>query len=335
MKKILFVEDELTDNISRVLNIFSGIFNAGLKKELRRAEENMAFPNEVKEIIEKSLMVDVCYSFPDALEKIMANCDVYSLFIIDRDLSEQEYEAEAVLESYPEYNEETQIRYCRREGDFLLSILRDKTEDYNSKVYFLTGNTGDALKCANDLGEPGLSGFIANNIINKSDDDSIKKLANVIEDFRQGNFRVKLRNVFEVFEKGLLTQKDEQRLVETLRRMDEDNPTSIEDNLVRIRRLLEAVYIELAKRKPELIPADRIKYEKEQLLMSAIFNHLKESGGQPDFVNSLSWDIWKICSKYGAHSQAEKGDHAPSKHTVQSLAHALCEVLLWFKADVE
>jgi RNA polymerase sigma factor (sigma-70 family) len=160
----------------------------------------------------------------------------------------------------------------------------------------------------------------------------VKKLIEIIEDFKKGNFRVKMRNVFEVFEKGLLTQKDEQRLVETLRRMDEDNPTSIEDNLGRIRRVLEAVYIELAKQKPELIPADRIKYEKEQLLMSAIFNHLKESGGQPDFVNSLSWDIWKICSKYGAHSQAEKGDHAPSKHTVQSLAHALCEVLLWFKS---
>ena len=173
--KILFIEDELTDNISRIINIFGSLLGSKIKKRLERAEQDRSFPDEIKGIIEDSLIIDVCSCFPDALKKIQNNYNDYELFIIDRDLSEMEYNKDDITEIFPEFTDDYQIRYLRREGDFLLSCLRDKLKDYNSMVYFLTANAADSLKCKDELVEPGLTSFMTNNIMDKSNPNDVKK----------------------------------------------------------------------------------------------------------------------------------------------------------------
>jgi hypothetical protein len=60
--------------------------------------------------------------------------------------------------------------------------------------------------------------------------------------------------VFEVFEMQFLGSSEEQELIACLKLMDSSDPVVIADNLARLRRLQEAIYLALYRKDPKYIP---------------------------------------------------------------------------------
>ena len=94
--KILYVEDELSKNIPRLIRLFSKYLSKKEIKNLKALEADEtgygAEPEEIKNIVEKTGLIEIEYRFPDALREVIHNSEKYALFIVDRNLSEIEYE---------------------------------------------------------------------------------------------------------------------------------------------------------------------------------------------------------------------------------------------------
>ena len=344
--KILFVEDELGLNIKRIINIFGKILSSEEKKELNALIKEQKELHDAgissyianKEVINliNNPLIDICCSFPDAVKHVKERNQDYDLYIVDRNLEKEDYELSEIQEIFQKFTEEKYCDYISREGDFLLEMLiGTHGVDCNNKFYFLTANANDSLRCK-ELFEKviTLEQFTAENILEKGNSKHTEKVLDIIEDFKRGNFRVKMKDVFEVFEKGLLSRDVEKQFLETLRQMDNHNETTIKDNLARIRRIQEAVYNELSKYSDEILPVSLIKNDKGFLAMRPIIKHLADKGYHNGVIKSFAYDIFGISSDGGSHTPYENPDYMPTKYTVQALTYALCDLLLWYKSIV-
>lgn len=153
-----------------------------------------------------------------------------------------------------------------------------------------------------------------------------------IENLKETKIKEKYPEVWEVFILKLLSDEIEKELLETLMQMDNHNLTTIKDNLARIRRIFESIYIEISKRRDDIIPVKMLRGERGELRVSAIINHLKDNGYIDGVITDFSFTIWKVASDNGSHAPYENPDYMPTKYTVQSLTYALLDVLLWMKS---
>jgi hypothetical protein len=111
-------------------------------------------------------------------------------------------------------------------------------------------------------------------------------------------------DVFEIFEKGYLGQDVREKLLNILRNINRTDNAEISKTLSAIRAVKE----EIIRNQP--------------------------NPSQPNLISSLSSTIQRNASDYGSHPPRVK-DITPTKYTVISLAHALLEMLLWFKSEKE
>lgn len=153
--KILYVEDELSKNIPRIIRLFSNYLSKKQRRSLEALIENESGfridPYEVKSIIEDTPIVEVEWRFPDALRKIIQSAKKYDLFIIDRNLSEQDYEYEELRNIDPLYNETLYNDFFEREGDYFLHKLIYDIDVIN-KFYFLTAySASDEIRNNQDI----------------------------------------------------------------------------------------------------------------------------------------------------------------------------------------
>ncbi len=188
--KILYVEDELSKNIPRVIRLFSKYLSKKEIKDLKALEADEvgygAEPEEIKRIVEKTGMIEIEYSFADALRKIITNYEKYALFIVDRNLSEIEYGHDELREIDATYSEDQYDKFFEREGDYLLHKLVYNGVNALEKFYFLTAypapdeiRGADDLKTLVDFGK-----FNAENFIEKADSDQLGRMKLIIENIR-------------------------------------------------------------------------------------------------------------------------------------------------------
>lgn len=141
--KILYVEDELSKNIPRMMRLFHKYLGQPRIAALEKLEHDIsgygATPQEIKRIVQASDLIQVEYRFPDALREVMHHRDQYTLFIIDRNLSENTYSLEEIQGIDPTYDKAHDNRYAGREGDYLLLKLGSHGHaNFLDNVYFLT-----------------------------------------------------------------------------------------------------------------------------------------------------------------------------------------------------
>lgn len=186
--KILFVEDELSKNIPRITSLFSKYLGKNTVKKLNALEADEsgygAAPEEIKEIVEATNLIEVEYRFPEALRKIIQSYDKYALFIIDRNLVEGEYEFDEVRAIDSAFDEAQYEKYFEREGDYLLQkLVLDSHVDVMGKFYFLTAYSAeDELRGSEDIKTLiDFGKFNTENFIEKGDLD---RLINIIENIR-------------------------------------------------------------------------------------------------------------------------------------------------------
>lgn len=142
-------------------------------------------------------------------------------------------------------------------------------------------------------------------------------------------------SVFAVFEKQYLGDNEEQELIACLKQMDSSDPVTIADNLARLRRLQEAIYLALYRKDSRFIPPGAgigggslfkhvIRHFKTM--------HLIEHGKIIEVASGL---IHSIGSDHGTHVPNKPPLYEPTRYTVQMTTFAILDLILWFKAIME
>lgn len=187
--KILYVEDQLTANIPRLLRLFTPCLSAEQIEKLHAFETDPsgfgAGPEEIKHILEATASIDVAYRFPDALRKIVRQPEQYSLFLVDRNLSEQSYSHAEIQHIDPRYTAAVHAQYGEkdREGDYLLlKLALFSPVDVMAGFYFLTAYPArDELRSAHEIAHLiELGKFTEDNFIEKGNDTAFERLCTIV-----------------------------------------------------------------------------------------------------------------------------------------------------------
>jgi CheY-like chemotaxis protein len=141
--------------------------------------------------------------------------------------------------------------------------------------------------------------------------------------------------VFEVFEKQFLGNNEEQELIACLKFMDSVDPVVITDNLARLRRLQEAIYLALYKKDPKYIPPGAGTGGSS--LFKHVIRHFKvmhliEHGKIIEIASGL---VHSIGSDHGTHVPSKPPLYEPTRYTVKMTTFAMLDLILWFKEIME
>jgi hypothetical protein len=188
-QKILYVEDQLDKNISRLQNLFGDYLDDEKREQLEQLEPAVdgyaTDPQEIQKIFKGVSGLDIEYRFPNALAKILQDPGYYTLFIIDRNLTDGEYTFDDVYKIDPHYSRELHTRFSQREGDYLLLKLAvQKKVDVLDKFYFLTAYPAqsDQIRSAAEIKSlVDFGAFQQTNIIEKGNKTDFQRLQQAIQ----------------------------------------------------------------------------------------------------------------------------------------------------------
>ncbi len=329
--KILYVEDELSKNIPRVIRLFSKYLSKKEVKSLKTLEADEsgygAEPKVIKKIVEKTGLIEIEYRFPNALQKIIQNFDRYALFIIDRNLSEIEYEHNELSQIDITYNEDQYDKFFEREGDYLLHKLVYKGVNVLTKFYFLTAYPApdeirgvDDLKTLVDFGK-----FHAENFIEKADNEQLERLKSIIENIKILNLQQENKQYLNI----LRNKMDKETVERLLKILDEkDVNMRIGDNLKDIRIIYENVLKACSQKIPDM-NTNCVDGYGNVIMGQHTIDWLSNNGHINNILRNFFFSINKICSEFGTHRPRPPYEYEPTLNTVNSLLYALKDVILW------
>jgi len=195
----------------------------------------------------------------------------------------------------------------------------------------LTGEPGTAIKVTELLGGD-------EKVFVKEHDQIIKMFDLIVEESAKIPhiaIRKKYDEVFEIFNKGYLSNDAEQDLLTCLLKMGIHESTVISDNLHRLRRIQEKIYLALNRINPIIVPTQLI--EEKGPKCREIMKHLVRNRNVEDqkIICRFSDLVYSFSSDYGSHVPNTSPEYSPTKYTVQSLTFAMLDILLWFKGVME
>ena len=334
--KILYIEDEICQNIPGIIRLFERQLGKDLIKKLEKLDndEYPATPAEIKELVESSNIIELEYNYPAALKKIHENHGDYSLFIIDRNLiKNQSYEHSEIREIFNGYTDEDYVRFCTREGDFLIYHLFMKKVDVLNKAFMLTAYHDEIKHDDKTKGLIDYDEFRRTNFIEKGKEDDLARLKKTINSIDDINIKCEYREVFRIFSKGHFDVEDERALMNIVRRMRAREESTISDVIVKIRVMLERIFIVLNRYDENIIPVNYIVNEKNQTQVKCreVFRYLVEKGKveKDSIIDRFNWQIYTLACNEGAHANFGASDYHPTRNTAQALTFMLFDVLLW------
>jgi len=137
-------------------------------------------------------------------------------------------------------------------------------------------------------------------------------------------------DVFDVFDKGYLGYRIRAELLETLLQQASTKDTAIRDNLARVRRVIEAIYIAMSKASVKWVPIDLFTIDGEHLALRPVLRHLQEKGFLDGLVRDFAYCTYAVASDNGSHTPYVDPEYMPTHYTVQACVHMLLDLLLWF-----
>lgn len=325
MSKILFVDDEITRNLSVLTTLFEKFLTPeelSAIEQLRRRERGKNI-DALKNILSGNPVLEVEAAFPEAIKRIKkaGNGKDYDAIIIDRNLSTGQgmYELSEVAELMPGYDENALERYQGKEGDFLLLMLHLQGVKCSEKVYFYSAYRADEIASALYLGHMlGFNSFSEHNFVDKNDESISKFKKDVIDNLQRATIVSRYRGAFSGLCKvGLAGEKD--HLIDLL--LDHVN-TGIEARLL-LERLFEALPF---TPHPFMNPV-----ESDAKLADQIKALRCEGANQtvPQFVAKHAKSIQIICNAYGAHTSDPEGFPQPTPYTWGAVKYQLLEIFFW------
>ncbi len=348
MAKILYIEDELTKNISSIKKFFTNTFkDKNFIKNLNELEnrDGPIYPDDVLTACNYCKALEICYSFPMALQCIINNPHIYDLIIIDRNLSEIDYldDLNYILELLNDnkyglnmnYNEDQLLSFYSREGDLLLMILLRQDPSLSKLIYFLTANTKDALRDSDTLKTIiDLKSFMENQIIEKGSEDE-NKIIDILKNLK--NFRI--QNKYYDQCQALRNQSKEDLVNQFIQVVCHYEQKDNEVFCLKIRKILESMLYDIALKinNPKISSNKEDFWDDHNNLKISLF--LTQENGLSKYENQIQYNniirnfcisLYKICSQYGAHSSKEHNLNIISKYVTSALLNQLCEVIIWY-----
>jgi hypothetical protein len=327
--KILYVEDELSKNVDRIILLFSDYLS---KKQRNALQALIANENgfridlkEVKSIVESTNVIEVEWRFPDALRKIIYCANRYDLFVIDRNLSEQDYDYDEVEHIDHSYNKNLYETYFGREGDYFLHRLI-RNIDVVRKFFFLTAySAADELRNSEDIKTLiDLGNFKTLNFIEKGNKNHIERLQYVMKNSSAISLRATNTIYISILEKYL----GEEAVDSFLKVLGEESDVeNFVDILGKIRNTYQQILKECAERIPHM--KEYCLNERGNIILGKeTINGLKNDRHINEIRKNFFFSIKTIASDLSSHRQL--GEDKPTIEAIKALIYQLKDMILWF-----
>lgn len=354
MPKILYIEDELTKNIATIKKFFAPILrDKRIKKELDELESSdRVFPDDIITACSYSSELEIAYTFPIALERIITNHKYYDLIIIDRNLSVYEYSEDLeyvreILKSVSlDLSDDRLLSYHEREGDLLLLALLKLDKEAKEKIYYLTANTKDDLRGLDELQSMmDVVDFNKEHIIEKGSaaEATLSTILGNMDAFRIQN---KFRKQCDIL-RHHLSEEDVNEFVNMMGYFDKDKRKEF---IFYARKLLDNLLHDLAfslgepdaeywnaKNKKQLQIKSFIKgYRSGTSYIGLPAYDEKHHIGYNSINRNACLSIFEICSDCGVHELSKAidieslGTASLSAYTMNSLQNQICDVICWY-----
>jgi hypothetical protein len=354
MPKVLYIEDELTKNIPAIRRFFAPILrNKKIVKRFDELEsEDRVVPEDILDACKYSTELEICYKFPEALQKIITNYRSYDLIIIDRNLSLYDYSGnlEDIIQMMSsigyERGEGSILSYHEREGDLLLLVLAKIDKDNMSKTYYLTANTGDDLRGSSELQTLiDIGSFYRNHIIEKGSEREAV-ISEIISDTKSFKIQNKYRLQCDILREHL-TEDDVKNFIETVKHFESD---SKKEFVLILRNQIDNLLHHLAHEINDISAPYWNPHNSQQIKVKPFlkgcwmdnidyslkgFNKKKNIKYTSIPLNGLL-SIFEITSDCGVHEQSKaiietnlRTEHL-TKHTMRTLFHQYMDVILWY-----
>jgi len=329
--KILYVEDDLSGTLDRLIRLFSKYLNKKAVDDLRSLtnDEYGGTTDEIKEVVESTNIIEIADSFPDALQKLVNDYERYACFIVDRNLIDKKpYSFQEINQIDHNYDEALYEKYREREGDYLLVWLGTKSPSVLQKFNFLSAYPKDHIRGIETIQTfIDMKKFKEEQFFDK-DDEGIVKLKKKIDSIEALNIQEDNRIYLDILSCNLHA-KDADLFLQVLLRKDDQS--LIVDNIKIIRNLLDGMLKKLEKIIPNMKEkcsgyGNEKRYGKKKTIDWLAGE--KYANGEVRHMDSLmqnfSKSIW-IISSDAIHDLIK-----PTTNTLNSLVYAMKDVLLWF-----
>jgi hypothetical protein len=329
--RILFIEDEISKNIPRIIRLFSKYLGKDRIKLLNdlAADEWGAEPHEIKAIVEETGIIEIEHRFPESLAKIIHKHQTYALFIVDRNLSAAEYNFEEANKIDPGFTERLyEDYYFEREGDYLLHKLALLNVGVKEKFYFLTAYSAEEeLRGEQDhikhLIEH-IKDFKRENIIEKG---AVEKLIKIIDDTPV--LQIQHQNQYYL---GILRQHIGEETSEAFLTIlcNKDKQDQINRNLASLRNIYQAVLECCPKKIPEMLENQNCTDKGKLVLGGKTIIWLSDNQHTNNILRNFMFSIYKITSDFGSHPGKTTHISKPTTDTVNALVYAMKDFIRWF-----
>jgi hypothetical protein len=359
MPKILYIEDELTKNISTIQKLFAPILkDKRIKIELSELESRDRFyAEDVIKACRYCSELDVVHSFPLAVEKVLSYHKSYDLIVIDRNLSLHGYDDQLepllsmIQKELPQFNEERLLEYFEREGDLLLLLLMRINPDYRDKTYYLTANASDALRGSSELQTMlDMNSFTSKHIIEKGS-NSEQVICDILSDMKAFRIQNSYRIQCDILRKRL-TEDDVNQFVKMVGYHMADDRREF---VFGLRKLLDNLLHHIAYQMGEPDAGYWNASNKKQLQAKSFIKGFKAQNtfvglpacdqkyniGYNSIIRNACLSIFEISSDCGIHELSRAIDiqslstASLSNYTMQSLINQICDVIIWYDTAMD
>jgi hypothetical protein len=300
--KILYVEDELTSNLDRIIELFGQtVLSPKQVKELKEFNNDPygADIQQIRNIMNRSGVLTVETEFAPALKLIEENIEEYAIFIVDRQLATDTdaYKIEDIAAIVPEYTSKEFDKYFTREGDYLyLRLLNKKKPEKSKMFYFLTAYT-DMTQCKNDLLPYKEAGwFTENQVVEKDRPEQLQVLCDIINKHEYLAMRRKYRPFFDKVEALDNSKETLEELCDFFSAHEKSKQKHYLSSLGATRRLLEKLVKQLCKKHD-------IRYEGNcRKALIRLGPGIENKDVISDSGKSAAITVYTLCSDYGSHT---------------------------------
>jgi hypothetical protein len=334
MKKILYIEDELSKNIPRIINLFKNYLGPKQTKKLNNWLDDEFGPTneEIENCINTSNVLEVVSSFSCALEKVILHHEDYSLYIVDRNLADSDYKIDDIKNIDSNYSEEKYERYHEREGDYLILKLLGKI-DLLSSFYFLSAYpVKDYLRGKSETkGLLDSNYFSKNNYIDKGDPAGIRRLQSIINNIKSISIELENKSYCDIIRRycGEVKYKELLALL--------SNDESIKNSLTNIRNLYESLLTNYYLKNE--IKIGNKRDDSDYIQCGEVFKWITEwNRNSKEYKNvncnpiieNFGNSIYRLTSKYGAHSPISELQSHVTNDSKIALIFMLKYMIIWF-----
>ena len=330
MSKIMFVEDEISSNIPRLIQLFGKYLSEAEKTALQEAENNPMGANgeDIREILADNHVIEVFDSFKQVLGHIQDltqdELEKYDMFILDRNLTGgMGYILQEIQQIDKGFDNN---KYWEREGDYLALQLHLKECPIKEKVFFYSAYKTMGFGATEIEQMVGYGTFFLDNFFDKGQPAELIKLIN---NQQRASLFAEHRNVFGIIAKADLgIEEAVMRILLEAQKADAkltmDWRTAIDACLkymVGYERFWFTQPYQNIERGKLIGMLDRGDEKADPALPGRTPAHIR------DFFEHIN----HIVNVYPAHSVYE--DKLYSPYAVKALAYELLEIITWIGAN--